>query len=70
MKYVTSGDIARNLDKPVAKVRFVLAYQKATFPPVGRAGLIRLYSREVIPRVGAELDRIAARQAKVAVATA
>jgi hypothetical protein len=54
---VTSGDIAEALDRDAGRVRHVLDTRR-DIRPVGRAGIVRVYTRDVIKRVRSELEAI------------
>lgn len=60
---LTSGDIAQAVGRSVFQVRYILDSRR-DICPVGRAGLVRLYSGEVVERVRVELAAIAAKRAK------
>ncbi|MCH8344705.1 MAG: hypothetical protein IH983_12050 [Planctomycetes bacterium] len=61
--FLTSGDIAQALGRSVFQVRYVLD-SRPDIQPLARAGLVRLYSGEVVEHVRAELAAIAAKRAK------
>lgn len=61
--FLTSGDIAQAVGRSVFQVRYVLDSRR-DIRPVGRAGLVRLYSPDIIERVRAELGNIEAKRAK------
>ena len=62
---LTSGDIARTLDRGADCVRHILNSRR-DIQPVARAGIVRLYGDDVVERVAAELALIEARKAKLA----
>lgn len=49
---LTSGDIARQLNRPVSQVRYVLA-SRDEFEPCGRAGIVYLYRASIVSDVEA-----------------
>lgn len=49
---LTSGNIARQLNRPVSQVRYVLA-SRDEFQPCGRAGIVYLYHPSIVPDVEA-----------------
>jgi hypothetical protein len=57
---LTVGDIARETRQPLHKVRYALDSYR--IEPVQRAGIIRLYSTDDLPRITSALARIAARK--------
>ena len=59
--FLTSGDIAQAVGRSVFQVRYILDSRR-DIRPVGRAGLVRLYSGEVVGRVRAELAAIDAKR--------
>lgn len=50
----TSGDLARELGRPVSQVRHILN-SRAFIEPIGRAGVVRLYGPDAIEQVRREL---------------
>ena len=58
--FLTSGHIARLLNRPVDRVRHVLNTRNIS--PIGRAGITNVYSASAVGQVEAELDRIEARK--------
>ena len=59
-RLVTPGEIARALRQPQHRVDYVIR-TRSEIVPVRRAGIIRLFDREVVAMVGRELDAIDAR---------
>ena len=57
---LTSGHIARLLNRPVDRVRHVL--NTRDIAPIGRAGITNVYGASAVGLVEAELDRIEARK--------
>ncbi len=54
---VTSGDIARALDEPLPRVRYVLDVRLRA-QPIRRVGIVRLYAPNVLDLVRRELTRM------------
>jgi predicted transcriptional regulator len=57
---LTVGAIARETGQPLHRVRYAL--ESYRIEPLQRAGILRLFSREDLPRIKSALDRIANRQ--------
>jgi hypothetical protein len=60
---ITASEIAAILDRPVVRVRHILASRN--IEPIARAGLVRVYDAAAIEKVRAELGAIEKRQGKV-----
>ena len=58
---LTVGAIARETGQPVHRVRYAL--ETYHIDPVQRAGILRLFSRDDLPRIQSALDRISGRRA-------
>jgi len=58
--FLTSGDLARLLGRPVKQVQHVL--NSRPIPDSGRAGIIKLYSPDVIPALRRALREIDGRR--------
>lgn len=54
---VTSGEIARALDEPLPRVRYVLDVRLRA-QPIRRVGIVRLYAPNVLDLVRRELTRL------------
>lgn len=54
-RFVTLGDIARAVDAPISQVRYVLTRDR--IDAVGRAGIVRVFSEDVIDRVRSGIER-------------
>ena len=65
VQLLTSGKLAEELNAPVDRVRRVLA-TRPHIKPVARAGLTRLYTKEAMEAVRAELEAMAARGGEAA----
>ncbi|MDB5322192.1 MAG: hypothetical protein JWN40_3823 [Phycisphaerales bacterium] len=57
---LTVGAIARETGQPLHRVRYALETYR--IEPVQRAGILRLFSREDLPRIKSALMRIAERR--------
>lgn len=64
---LTSGDIARQLNRPVSQVRHVLA-SRDELQPCGRAGIVYLYPASIVPNVEAACAAIRTPKRRVAFA--
>ena len=60
-RLLTSGDIARELNADVNRVRYLLAH-RGHIRPVGRAGLVWLYDESALTAISAELESDAERE--------
>lgn len=52
----TPGVIANELNAPLSRVQYVL--RKLNIKPIGRAGILRLYSQDAVAAVRAEIERM------------
>jgi predicted transcriptional regulator len=57
---LTVGAIARETGQPLHRVRYALETYR--IEPVQRAGILRLFSRDDLPRIKSALARIAERR--------
>lgn len=58
--FITAGTMAERLGVPIHKVQYVLRSRQ--IEPVGKAGVLRVYSEEQLAEVAANLDAINDRQ--------
>lgn len=57
---LTVGEIAKEIGEPLYRVKYAIdAYR---IEPIQRAGIIRLFSREDIPRIKSAITRTASRR--------
>ena len=58
-KLLTVGDVARALEEPQPRVNYALA--KACIQPVGRVGILRMFSVDQLPEIREAIDSIRVR---------
>ena len=51
---MTPGDIATALGEPIGRIRYIIESRRLT--PVRRAGIVRMFSGEVVEAIRAEIQ--------------